>query len=170
MAKLVSGSAAAAAVIESPNRKPTPTDEVVAFVDETLDALGAVAVAGRGRLSDAVTPRSVDGLVEGGAGGVVERLVAATGDVVHDADGGIALTGGGVAAVGGRRRCRRRRAVGSVLGAGRGLGPPGPRYRSGASDLPSVGRCVGASSSLPQAAAARPSAAIDAERKQSSCS
>ena len=50
MAKLVSGAAAAAAVIESPNRKPTPMHEAVAVVDEPGEALGAVAVAGRGRL------------------------------------------------------------------------------------------------------------------------
>ncbi len=65
-------------------------DEVVALVDETLHALGAVAVAGRGGLAGGDAEFGL-GLVESGGGGVVERLVATAGDVVDHADGAVAL-------------------------------------------------------------------------------
>ncbi len=137
-------------------------DEVVAVVDEARDALGAVAVTGRGALGcdDAEVG---DGLVEAGAGGVVERLVATTGDVVHDADGGVALTGGGVAA------CGRLASVGAVLSPSLGAGRGAPMPRCGRCSPP-VPRCrrvrrwtALSSSSLPQAAEAQ--CGDDAERK-----
>ncbi len=85
-------------------------DEAVAFVDEALHALGAVAVTGRGGFA-AGDAEFGDGLVEACTGSVVERAVAAAGDVVHHADGAVAL-GHGVGGVRGGGAIGRLGALG----------------------------------------------------------
>ena len=168
MVKLTSGLAAATVGDRVAEQEAVALHEAVAVVDEALDALGAVAVAGRGRLleRDAEVGRR---LLERRAGGVVERLVAATGDVVGHADDGIALAGGGVAAVSAGAALSAGAGVGWGFGTGRGLGTGrgfGAGRRLGPAWCRPVRRST-LSSSLPQAAAVKPSAAIDAERKNS---
>ena len=111
-------------------------DEVVALVDETLRGARRGRRRRSGSTRSAVDAEFGGGLVESGAGSVVERPVAATGDVEHHADGAVAL--------------------GRSVGAGGGLGAGGqPSVRLGArgASLDEL-----ASSSLPHAA--RPSAAM----------
>ena len=118
-------------------------------------ALGAVAVAGRGRLLelDAAGRR---GLVETGSGGVVERLVAATGDVVHDADRG-ATSAAGVQVMSSPPAVV---AVDPRGGLGRARGGVGRGRRGRGRSRRRV--VLSPESSLPQAAATRPSAAMAA--------
>ncbi len=112
MAKLVSGSARSDGGHRVAEQEADTDHEAGSFVDEALHALGTVAVACRGRLEPGDTEVG-NGLVEAGAGGVVERTVATAGDVIDHADG---------RAVAGRRRIGAGGAVGGCFGGVRRVG------------------------------------------------
>ena len=149
MVKLTSGLAAATDVIESKNRKPLPCTSPAPLSTRPWRR-SARSPSPVGVDSSNVMPSSADRLVERRSGGVVERLVATTGDVEGHADDGIALAGwcSLPAGASGRGRCRRA----SV--------PSGASVPAVASVPAGASVVALSSSSLPQAAAVKPSAAM----------
>ena len=85
MAKSWSGFSTAAAWSAGPHRNPTPMTRSLPASTRPGEALGAVALAGRGGLA-AGGAQLLDGLVEARGGGVVEGAVAAAGDVEQEPD------------------------------------------------------------------------------------